>query len=157
MVYSRQRLDLGAKLFLEPVAIFTFQCLFPQDFDHHLRAARQFEISRQEDLADAALPKFALDKVAPVQNRARREHEVLSAVDQSIGAVRPLVGRYSIHGQRFSRRLLLRELSGGLLIGSIHFYVLLRRCPTSFQLVDGFPSRPLPEASTSWKLVGHCV
>jgi len=24
-------------------------------------------------------------------------------------------------------------------------------------LVDGFPSRPLPEAATSWKLAGHCA
>jgi hypothetical protein len=24
-------------------------------------------------------------------------------------------------------------------------------------LVNGFLSRPLPEASTSWKLVGHCA
>ena len=34
---------------------------------------------------------------------------------------------------------------------------LLRKCPTSFQLVDGFLSRPLPEASTSCKFVGHRV
>src|SRR5262245_3963289 len=33
----------------------------------------------------------------------------------------------------------------------------LRKCPTSWKLVDGFLSRLLPEASTSWKLVGHCA
>src|SRR5215813_13660559 len=31
------------------------------------------------------------------------------------------------------------------------------KCPTSFQLVEGLMSRPRPEASTSWKLVGHCA
>jgi len=31
------------------------------------------------------------------------------------------------------------------------------KCPTSFQLVEGLVSRPQPEASTSWKLVGHCA
>src|SRR5215813_3594895 len=34
---------------------------------------------------------------------------------------------------------------------------LLRKCPTSFHLVEGLVSRPQPEASTSWKLVGHCA
>jgi hypothetical protein len=34
---------------------------------------------------------------------------------------------------------------------------LHRKPSTSIQLVDGFLSRPLPEASTSWKLVGHCA
>src|SRR5437899_747581 len=34
---------------------------------------------------------------------------------------------------------------------------LFRKCPTSFQLVDVFLSRPRPEASTSWQLVGHCA
>src|SRR5262249_40616190 len=32
---------------------------------------------------------------------------------------------------------------------------LFGKCPTSFQLVAVFPSRLLPEASTSLKLVGH--
>src|SRR5262249_1578328 len=31
------------------------------------------------------------------------------------------------------------------------------KCPTSFKLVDVFLSRPQPEASTSFKLVGHCA
>src|SRR5215510_7722556 len=35
--------------------------------------------------------------------------------------------------------------------------ILLRTCPTSFQLVEGLVSRPLPAAPTSWKLVGHCA
>jgi len=29
------------------------------------------------------------------------------------------------------------------------------KCSTSRKLVEGFLSRPQPEASTSWKLVGH--
>src|SRR2546422_6988066 len=32
---------------------------------------------------------------------------------------------------------------------------LLGKCPTNCQLVEGFVSRPFPEASTSWQLVGH--
>jgi hypothetical protein len=31
------------------------------------------------------------------------------------------------------------------------------KCPTSLQLVEGFLSRHLPEASTSFQLVGHCA
>jgi hypothetical protein len=31
------------------------------------------------------------------------------------------------------------------------------KCPTSWKLVEGFLSRPQPEASTSWKHVGHCA
>jgi hypothetical protein len=35
------------------------------------------------------------------------------------------------------------------------FIFLFRKCPTSFQLVGVFLSRPQHEASTSFQLVGH--
>src|SRR5262245_2533634 len=52
--------------------------------------------------------------------------------------------------------------SGGLVMIGVDVVFLAHnyssgKCPTSFQLVDVFLSRPQPEVSTSWKLVGHCA